>query len=110
MIKIRLATISHKLGLFEYYSVWRDLCRSLFYLKQREELERLIRWAKRKRLSKVRSHYIELLLNNGWRIRRYQTHSPKVLFWAEWIHCARKMIFPDPQYYRKGYAGRYQSR
>jgi hypothetical protein len=108
MKSVHIPTLASDMGWFHLYETWLDLSRILFYLNQRDELEGLIEWAKRKRLGKIRNHYIELLFTTDGRLRDYQRYSQKVLFGAEWLHCVKKMLFP-PRYY-KGYASKYRIR
>ncbi len=74
-----------------------------------EELQRLVAWAKRKRLSKVRDHYIRLWLDEERVQFRYQVKHPAMHRSVRILSTIGEMIFPSHQVYRRGAARKYRS-
>jgi hypothetical protein len=79
----------------------------LYALNRRGELERLIRWAARKRLTGPLKCYQHRLDDEDRRIWRYTVQSPRLVAWAHRVHRLNKLINPAPRYLARGSAAGY---
>lgn len=72
-----------------------------------EDLERLMRWAKRKRLKQY-SYYEHLWLETQQRLAGYHMRLPTLSKWAYRFYQLVSLLTPTPHYYAKGSAGSYR--
>src|SRR5258708_32327770 len=79
-------------------------------LTRQAELERLIRWAEKKRLKNPRKCYQSRLEDERRRIFFYRVRSPRLTFLARWLQRLNTVINPSPRYYRGGSAVGYRTR
>jgi hypothetical protein len=107
---MRLVDIAYRHGLYRYYVIGLDARAILETLEVCDNLERLVQWAERKRLAKIKRYYIELLIEHKNKLLKYRFHCKHMMFWMEWVYCFKVMLFPPPQYYRRGAARKYQLR
>src|SRR5579859_3183959 len=78
-------------------------------LSRYRELEHLIEWATRKKLSGPCRLYQSRLADEEQRLTRIAWRSPNVLSLARWLYCAIQLISPTPHYRAKGSASKYRS-
>jgi len=77
-------------------------------LQRRDDLAQLIQWATRKRLSKPRSLYQHLLVQEEQRLWRYERRAPQVTTLAKLLVGLNALLNPVPKSrYRPGYAASY---
>lgn len=95
--------------LYHYWQVWNDFRAISGALHRRAELQQLIRWATRKRLTKPLRLYEIRLKEEEARLLQYQCHSRRLTFWTQIIYWIGILIAPAPRYYRKGSAAKYRS-
>lgn len=88
----------------------RDFCAVYRLLNRRAELERLIRWAARKRLKGPRLFYERRKQDTEQRLWRYTMRVPQLARYARWLHLLYRLLFPPVRYPRKGAAGGYRPR
>jgi hypothetical protein len=84
---------------------WAILCT----LNRHAELERLVRWAKRKRLPGPLRLYQSRLEGEEMRMARYTMRSPWLARWVWSLHRFKALLFPPPRYLPKGAAAAYRS-
>ena len=94
---------SHLLTWKDARAIWRYQCRQA-------DLERLVRWATRKRLSGPRAHYQVLLIDTEQRLLQHQLRHPHVAWWLRFFFDLTTLVFPVPRYCRKGLAAKYRLR
>lgn len=83
----------------------------LHTLNRRAELERLIAWATRKRLTGPREFYRSRLLDEEMRLSRYAITAPRwVVTLAYLLHNFNRLAFPPRRYMRRGAAAPYSSK
>lgn len=95
---------------YSYRFFWLDTVYILETLTQRDELQRLIRWASRKKLSRVRDYYQRLLDDTEMRLSSQAIRHPHLTELAEWLCCVATMLNPPPPVYKKGAAVKYSLR
>src|SRR5258706_11590540 len=78
-------------------------------LTRQAELQRLILWAKKKRLKNPRKCYQSRLEDERRRIFFYRVRSPRLTFLARWLQRLNTVINPSPRYYRSGSAVGYRT-
>ena len=94
---------SHRLTLRDATTIWR-------YLYRRADLERLVHWATRKRLSGPRTHYQTLLVDTEQRLLQCQLRHPRLAWWLRFIFGLITQVFAPRYHYRKGAAAKYRMR
>ena len=77
-------------------------------LKRRYELQQLIQWAKRKRLSRPRKLYQSRLQDEEFRLNRYLVCYPTMTTWTRRFYGLWRSLALKPRYYRRGYATKYR--
>lgn len=77
-------------------------------LKHQDNLEGLICWTKRKRLTGVGHYYRRLLKGTDFFLENFSYEAPILVELARWVYCAQEMLFPTQ--YRKGFAAQYKRR
>lgn len=87
---------------------WRLFCRMYWLLNRHVELERLIAWAKRKRLCAPQQAYERQLLDTEMRLNHLQVRALSVTRWARLIHRVGTWIAPRPRHYACGVAAAYR--
>lgn len=92
----------------------RFLCKHFWSLlrtlNRRAELERLVAWAARKRLTGPRELYRSRLLDEEVRLARQAIMSPRlVVTLAYLVHYFNRLVFPPRRYMRRGAAAAYSS-
>lgn len=90
--------------------LWRDFNSVLELLGRKDELERLIRWAHRKKLRPVHEYYQRLFVDAEIRLSTQALRHPYLVGLAEWGYCAAVMLNPPPYVYPKGSATKYRLR
>jgi hypothetical protein len=84
---------------------------NVYWLLGREaELQRLMRWATRKRLTKPRQLYQKRLADTQMVLSRIQLRSPQIFAYARVCFGVADTWFPPPKYPRKGSAAGYKSK
>jgi len=76
-------------------------------LNRRAELERLLRWAERKRLTGPRRCYAFHLVDVERLLFRYRVNSPAATRWALCVYRLKCLLFPSPRYLARGAAAGY---
>lgn len=72
------------------------------------DLERLIAWARRKRLSGPRNYYQYLLETEHTHLMRYTIREPQLSRWARVVYEVSTVLNPPPRYRARGSAARYR--
>lgn len=85
--------------------VWRQVMQ---HLNRRADLERLQRWAARKRLPGPRTTYERQLSRTVRTLVMYKAHHPKLVRWAFRLHRLNALLNPPPRYWAKGSAKKYR--
>lgn len=86
---------------------WRETWNILRLLNRRAELERLVRWAERKRLAGPRRCYAFHLVDVERLLFRYRVNSPAATHWALCLYRLKCLLFPPPRYLARGAAASY---
>jgi hypothetical protein len=94
---------------WRYWLIWHDHWRIVNALHQRDDLERLVQWSKRKRLSGVAGYYRRLLLDQEGKLFTKQMHFPSLFACAEWVYSFQIALSPTPRY-KSGSAAKYRLR
>lgn len=89
---------------------WLDVTYILETRTQRDELKRLVRWAKRKKPTRVCKYYQRLLKQTESRLSSQSLRHPHLTAVAEWLYCAASMLNPPSDVYMKGAAAKYRLR
>ncbi len=92
----------------QYYFAWNDFNTVLGALHRRTELEELIQWAARKRLSGPAKLYRSRHTDEETIIARVATRSPLLFFWARAGFHLNRVVSAKLQYKPKGSAARYR--
>ena len=90
--------------------LWLDTTYILETFTQRDELQRLIHWASRRKLRRVRDHYRRLLDDVEMRLSSQALRHRHLTELAEWLYCLATMLNPSPHVYAKGAAAKYRLR
>lgn len=83
---------------------WREFWAILRLLNRHDELQRLVRWAKRKRLAGPRKCYKSHLEDMERRLFRYRVESPATVRKARCLQLMKRVLFRPPRYPAKGAA------
>jgi hypothetical protein len=94
---------------YRYWLVWQDFCSTLTVLQQRQYLEQLTAWAKRKRLKIPFNHYKNLLRDVEDRLFWKRVRSRHLSFCAGICFEIIQTLYPSPQP-KKGWAVQYRLR
>ncbi len=105
--------MSNQLALchFEALSTWQEVWSIVYILNRRSELERLVAWATRKRLTGPRRLYRSRLLDEEIRLSKYTVMSPGyAVTLAYLVHFSNRLVFPPHRYMRRGAAAGYAAK
>ena len=91
---------------YYYNRRWKLFRATLMMLQHQDNLENLIQWTKRKRLTGVGHHYKRLLKGADGFLTNFTYEAPYLVEFACFVHCTREMLFPTQ--YRKGFAAQYR--
>ena len=91
-------------------SSWQDFWSVYCALTRQAELERLLHWAKQKRLAGPCKGYQSRLEDEYRRIFTYRVRSPRLTALARLLQHFNKLLFPTPLYFPSGSAKMYRSR
>src|SRR5258706_14237557 len=94
----------------KYISLWYEFWAILHAFNRRSELQRLVIWAKRKRLSGPRKLYQNRFADEERRLFVYTLSSPRLTKVAHLLHWLNHLISTPPLYPAKGSAPIYRSR
>jgi hypothetical protein len=83
---------------------WREFGSILRAMNRQSELERLVEWARRKKLPGPLRCYQSRLEDEARRVMRYSLSSPSLARWARRVYRLNKLIWPPPRYYARGSA------
>jgi hypothetical protein len=108
-IKIKLINKLFSTRWWRYWLSWYDLWAIIDVLRQQDELERLVLWAKRKRLSRMREYYRSLLLNREAQLSAKQMRFSTLFACAEWVYSFQSALCPSTRY-TAGSAAKYRFR
>lgn len=90
----------------QFFSDYWTLCG---VLNRKNDLEQLIRWTTRKRLTAPRRLYERLLIDEENRLWKYERRSPLACTLARIAVSLNALLNPTPKYrYTKGYATKYR--
>ncbi len=92
---------------YHWRNTWLQYQSTLVWLHRKSELERLVAWARRKRLGVLR-FYKKQLLEAESTIATKAIRFPGVMKWARFAFWINRLISVEPQYYPKGYASKYR--
>ncbi len=85
------------------------VCRQVMrHLNRRADLERLLRWAIRKRLPGPRTTYERQMGHTVRTLVTYKAHHPRLVRWALRLHRLNSLLNPPPRYWAKGSARKYR--
>lgn len=102
-------TSSSNSSFWYYYNrKWKLFRATLILLKHQDNLEGLIDWSKRKKLSGVNYYYRRLLQGVYKRLDSIVYESSAIVELARWFYCASEMLFPPT--YSKGFASQYSKK
>ena len=93
---------------YSYRFAWLQYTSILGMYYQRDELERLIRWAHRKKLISVREHYQRLLCDVEMRLSAKAIRYRRLAWIADIAHYTQVTLVPPPRFYSKGAAAKYR--
>ena len=93
-----------------YEGKCREFYRILCLYNRRSELNRLVAWAKRKRLSRSLHLYKNRLEDTERILFRYRVESPRITALAYRVHQFGYFLFPQSRYPAKGSASGYKVR
>lgn len=79
-------------------------------IAQQDDLKRLVRWARRKKLKSVQEHYQWRLIDAEQRLLTKTLRHPQLTSIAKWVYCAQVMLSATPRFYPKGAAAKYRLR
>lgn len=91
------------------YIVWRaiwDFHCILSAVQRQDDLDNLVKWTKRKRLSGPRHYYQSLLRDTEMLLIKYTLRHPRTVEAARWCYCLWRMI--NPRRYQRGYGRKYR--
>ena len=95
---------------YPYRLTWRDTASIWRYQCRQADLERLVRWATRKRLAGPRTHYQTLLVDTEQRLLQCQLRHPRLAWWLRFIFGLITQVFAPRYHYQKGAAAKYRMR
>jgi hypothetical protein len=101
MEKSFLATYQRRHSLNAFFSTYWTVCASLH---RKNSLERLIKWAKRKKLAPQQRYYQNQWIDEDNRVWRYQIRFPNATAVAKFAVCISDLISPAPYYPKKRYS------
>jgi hypothetical protein len=93
---------------WRFWLTLRELHRILCTLNRHSELERLVMWAKRKRLLLPLKTYQNRLAEEERRLFRYAVEYPRMVVCARFLHQFNRLISRPPRYPAKGSARAYR--
>jgi hypothetical protein len=92
---------------FRYWMTYQRFLNIYRAFAQVEDLDNLVIWAKRKRLSYLVKIYRSKHLDAEIYLSRLRTSDPRLAKWARIIRYINSQIFPQ-KIYKKGYASHYR--
>jgi hypothetical protein len=93
---------------FPYWLDWCDFWSIWQIVERRNDLERLVAWARRKKLKGVREHYKFLLMETEVRLAEKNIRHHNLFVCATTLNLVFRMFFPSPTSHKKGAAVRYK--
>lgn len=90
------------------YRLYRELSLIVHALKRRDELTRLVAWAKRKRLVQPLRLYQYRLVDEECRIGFCAVRYTHLMIWAYRVFELYKLFVRRPRYYARGAAAMYR--
>lgn len=94
---------------YPMHSAWYKFWQTLRTLNRRAELQRLIRWAQRKRLKGPLRAYQRRIEGEELELNRLNVRYPGAARWAYRVHRLNNLLFPAPTRHARGAARRYTS-
>lgn len=88
---------------------WFALFAAYSCLDRHADLERLVDWARKKRLDGPRSHYYNLLFEEDSRLTNLRWKHPRLLILARVLYTTRSLVRPVRKHYPRGFASRYRT-
>ena len=95
---------------YSYRFAWHEYQSIIEAYTQRDELQRLAKWAYRKKLTGVCQHYLRLAGDIEMRLLVKAMRHPQLTRIADWAYCAQVMLNPPPKIYPKGAGAKYRLR
>lgn len=92
-----------------YSSFLTEIIGLVGVLNRRAELQQLIHWSKRKRLSHPQKLYQFRLQDEEIRLNRYLVRYPAMTIWTCRFYGLWQSLAPKPRYYRRGSAAKYRT-
>lgn len=89
-------------------SNWREFYSILCAFNRRTELQRLVEWAERKKLSHPLKLYQNRLADEEKHLFRYRLQSPRLTAYASLLHQLTHILLPAPRYLARGSARGYR--
>lgn len=84
--------------------------RILYLMNRQEKLQRLVKWAIRKKLTGPRKCYEGHIENVEQKLLRYRVEAPRAASWARRVHVLKRFLVSRPRYPRRGAAAEYSRR
>ena len=103
-----IATGLFSTPLFPYWLAWQESCAIWSALERCSDLEQLIVWARRKRLTGVGNHYKRLLVETEILLAHKQMRRQKLVFWTRELYLVYRILIPKAKYYPTGGAAKYR--
>ena len=91
-----------------HQETWRAFGMAYRLFNRRDELQRLIAWAARKRLSGPRKAYEYLLADCEHHLMRLRGDRPQLIGWATSLHMISMLFRYTPRFYHRGAAASYR--
>lgn len=110
MITISISKTLFSTPLFPYWLKWCDFWSIWQIVERRNDLERLVNWASRKKLRGVREHYKYLLMETEICLADKNIRRHNLTIWATHLNFLFRAFFPQQNHFKKGAAVRYRLR
>src|SRR6266496_5219365 len=89
---------------YKWLAAWQSFYASYYLFGREADLQRLMAWAQRKRLTKPRHAYLNRLIETQTTLTRVHIHSPQIWHFARVCFQIMDRLFPPPKYLRRGSA------
>ncbi len=86
---------------------WREFWSILYAMNRQAELERLVEWARRKKLPGPLRCYESRLEDETRRVMRYTLSAPSLARWVRRVRRFNRLVWSAPRYHAQGSAAAY---
>lgn len=91
-----------------WWRTWQQFWAVFHKLYRRDDLENLVRWAQRKRLSDQARYYSSLLTDTEIDLNRYALRQRNLTIWAHYLYSLCRFLKPPRRRYSRGSAAIYK--